>query len=233
MILDETQQQRDQELAALAGIELEQICGFQIAGPDSIRIYDGNGHTKTPEELEEFESLYTAYPHLNLPAYLKTLMYTSIYGRHKDLLKLLRKTRGGKCLDFGSGVATHAIALAENGNEVSILDVQGPLLEFARQRIARRGLGVDVYGHTDRLPDENFHVVICTDVLEHVCDPVAELERVAASMKPGGLLHLQVSRMQKDSSGHFESTQQKWRANGPRLLRKLFKKVKRTVYRKR
>lgn len=56
-------------------------------------------------------------------------MKTSIFGRHKELINLIKKTKNKMCLDFGSGVGTHAIALAENKNIVSILDVPGPLLE--------------------------------------------------------------------------------------------------------
>jgi len=230
MIVDESQEQRDMELAALTGLGVEDVRGLQIAGPDSIRIHDGNGAVKTPEE---FESLYSSYRHLNLPGYVRTLMYTSIHRRHDELLKLLRETRNARGLDFGSGVATHAIAMAENGNEVSLLDVEGPLLDFARKRIARRGLQAKSYGHKDRLPEKYFDVAICTDVLEHVYDPLGELERIAASLKTGGLLHLQVSRMQKDTSGHFKSTQKKWRRKGPRLVRRLFDTVKPTIYRKK
>jgi ubiquinone/menaquinone biosynthesis C-methylase UbiE len=230
MILDETQDQRDKELSKLTGVDINKIKTYKIASPDAIRVFGGD---KAPTTESEIEELYKDYRDLNLVAYLRTLMYTSIYGRHKELINLLRKTKGQSCLDFGSGVGTHGIALAENKNPIIILDVPGPLLDFTIKRFKNRNLGCIPLENHDELPTDEFGVVICTDVLEHVFDPIKELDRIYKSMIVGGVMHLQVSHMKKNSSGHFGPSIDKWEKEGPTYLSQRFKKIGNTTYIKR
>lgn len=226
-ILDETQIDRDKELAQLTNKTLEFISSVGIATPDSIRVYD---KTEKPENIVD---LYKAYKHLDLIAYFKTLMYTSVTRRHPELFKLLRETKNKKCLDFGSGVGSHSIALAENNNDVTMLDVrESKLIHFAVKRFFNRGLPFDVLYHDDELPDVTYDVVICTDVLEHVPDPIKELYRIRRSMKIGGLLHIQVSTMVKPSSGHFSESIKKWKEDGTSYLDMYFEKENATLYRR-
>lgn len=236
MILDETQKERDVELSELTGLPLDRIEEIEVCSPDSIRIYDGS---RRIADEADYLSLYSRFEYLDLVAYLKTLMFTSVTRRPQELFDLIRQTRGKRCLDFGSGVGSHAIGLMENGNEVSLLDVDGPLLAFAVRRIGRRfdepllgPLGGLYYPET-ALPDGTFDVLICADVLEHVFDPPAELERMARSMKRGGLMHLEVSLMVKDSSGHFAPSIEKWKRRGPAVLEECFEEVAPTIYRRR
>jgi ubiquinone/menaquinone biosynthesis C-methylase UbiE len=230
MILDETQDQRDQELSALTGVSVEQIRKYKIASPDAIRVFGGD---KAPTTEAEIEELYKDYKDLNLVAYLRTLMYTSIYGRHAELTQLLRKTKTKSCLDFGSGVGTHGIALAQNKCLVTVLDVPGPLLDFTIKRFKHRSLGCIPLENHAELPENEFDIAICTDVLEHVFDPVKELGRICRSMKSNGIMHLQVSSMKKDSSGHFGPSIDRWQKEGPSYLAQRFAKVGNTTYVKR
>ena len=232
-ILNETQLNRDKELAKLLGMSLNDVQNLPIASPDSIRICsEEKAKTITPEE---YYKLYSEYTYLNWPAYIRTLMKTSATRRHPELFKLLQETKEKVCLDFGSGVGTHAIALLENKNIVGILDVPGQLLEFARQRIMKRGLHHEcgVYFNWMNLPDNEFDVIICTDVLEHVEDPIKEICRIRKALKIGGLLHIQVSMMIKPSSGHFASSINKWKQAGPSYLKKYFKKEGATLWRRK
>jgi 2-polyprenyl-3-methyl-5-hydroxy-6-metoxy-1,4-benzoquinol methylase len=229
MILNETQEQRDIELSKLTEISVDKIKSIKIKTPESIRHYKPGVEIKTEEN---FLSLYKDYKYLDIVAYLKTLMVTSIESRHPNLISLINLTSEKRCLDFGSGVGTHAIVLLERLNDVSILDVPGPLLDFAIKRIKLRGFNPKVYYHDSILPENIFDIVICTDVLEHVYDPIAELKKITKSLKPLGLLHLQVSRKIKPSSGHFKSTIVKWKKYGPMFLKSYYKQVKPTIYRK-
>lgn len=230
-ILDETQEQRDVELAYLTGRSLEYIQKIQIATPDSIRIFD----EKNPElRPEEYIDLYKQYKSLNLLAYFKTLMYTSANRRHPELFKLLRETKNKVCLDYGSGVGTHAIALSEQNNIVTLYDVEGSELHhFAVHRLLARGLSCYALVHTDDLPKEKFDFIICTDVLEHVADPVYELKRIKFALKSQGILHLMVSTMRKPSSGHFDSSIDKWLKEGIPFMEKYFIKEGQTIWRKK
>lgn len=227
MILNETQIQRDKELSDVTGVSVEQIKQYKIASPETIRVFDGDSIPTTKQEIEE---LYKDYKSLQLIGYLRTLMKTSIHGRHPELMELIRKTKKNICLDFGSGVGTHSIALAENKNIVHVLDIPGPLLDFAIARFKHRGFGCTTHNNDDKLPDDIFDVAICTDVLEHVFDPVKELDRIHKSLKTKGILHLQVSAMKKNSSGHFSASIDKWQKDGPLYLSQNFKKVGKTIY---
>ncbi len=230
MILRESQRQRDEELAALLNMEPCAVAALPLCTSEAILIYDG---PDKPLSKEEMEALYRDYRALDFNAYLRTLMQTSVERRHPELTALISLMRDKRCLDFGSGVGTHAIALLENGNEVWLLDVAGsPLLEFARRRIARRGFAYVALTDSARLPAEFFDVAICTDTLEHAHDPVGELARITASLKRGGMLHLQVSNMVKPSSGHFAQSIVRWRAAGPMFLDAHYARTGRTLYRR-
>ena len=229
-ILDETQDNRDFELSHLMNVPVDTIRNIKMCSPDTIRIHDSE------EEVADMVELYRDLRHLDLVGYYRTLMMTSVERRHPNLIELLRESTGEcTCLDFGSGVGTHAIALMQKGNNVSLLDVPGPLLEFALQRIINRGLHSNLnvsYSHNSELPDNEFDIVICADVIEHVPEPLAELERIQKCMKPGAILHLEVSTMIKPSSGHFLSSIQKWKGRGTEYLSERFTQLKPTIFRR-
>lgn len=227
-ILDESQLDRDKELAYLTNKPLEFIQKIKIATPDSIRVFD----EASPElQPKEYINLYKTYKSLNLIAYFKTLMNTSATRRHPELFKLLRTTKNKVCLDYGSGVGTHSIALIENNNEVTLYDVAGSELHhFAVHRLLARRLSCYALVHTDELPKEKYDVIICTDVLEHVADPIYELKRIKNALKPNGILHLMVSTMRKPSSGHFNSSIDIWLKDGMPFMNKYFTKVAKTIY---
>lgn len=229
LILDETQEQRDIELSEITGTSLLDIQKIKMCSPDTIRIYDKQS---TPGDSEIID-LYSEFKHLNLVGYLKTLMMTSVRKRHRNLMRILRSTKNGVCLDFGSGVGTHTIAMMENNNIVSMLDVEGPLLQFARLRVERRFNKIGKTFHEyDNLPNNFYDTVVCSDVLEHVPSPVDELHRIHACIKPTGTLHLEVSTMVKPSSGHFKKSIDNWKSKGIPFLREAFKPIEPTIYRK-
>jgi ubiquinone/menaquinone biosynthesis C-methylase UbiE len=224
-ILDEIQLDRDKELATLLNLSLEEVQKLPIAAPDSIRISNGD----KPDNLED---LYHDYEHLNFPAYLRTLMFTSVTRRHSELFNLLRTTKGKVCLDFGSGCGSHSIALLQNGNYVDLLDVPGKLPDFASKRIEARLLenNARVISNKYNLTSNTYQVVICSDCLEHVSSPLRELKRIHASMKKGGVMHLLVSEMRKVSSGHFDSSIDEWINYGKKFVKENFICVKPSIY---
>ena len=227
-ILNESQNDRDKELATILNISLEEVQKLGIATPDSIQISNG-------EKPDNLEDLYKNYEYLNFPAHLRTLMKTSATRRHPALFKLLRETKNKICLDFGSGVGTHSIALIENNNMVHMLDVPGKLQEFARERVGRRenySIRHRILPNAYKLSDNLYDIVICSDCLEHVQSPLKELQRIHKSMKKGGILHLLVSTMRKISSGHFDSSIDEWLQKGKTFMIENFTEIKPTIYRK-
>jgi 2-polyprenyl-3-methyl-5-hydroxy-6-metoxy-1,4-benzoquinol methylase len=96
-----------------------------------------------------------------------------------------------RALDYGSGIGSDAIALAGMGFEVTLADVSGTLLEFARWRCRDRGFDVRTVDlKRQPLPADTFDAALCFDVLEHVPNPIGTVRRIRRSMRPGGLLFL-------------------------------------------
>jgi 2-polyprenyl-3-methyl-5-hydroxy-6-metoxy-1,4-benzoquinol methylase len=93
-----------------------------------------------------------------------------------------------RALDYGSGVGTTALQLARLGYDVTIADIAGPTLDFARERLSRHGVAADVIevDGAPALPHAQFDVVVSFDVIEHVPDPGAVARALSGSLKRGG-----------------------------------------------
>jgi mycofactocin glycosyltransferase len=92
-------------------------------------------------------------------------------------------------LDFGAGVGSGGILFARSGLAVTLADISSPLLDFSRWRLEQRGLAARLVDlKAEPLPGDTFDLVTAMDVFEHLVDPVATLDQLWASLKPGGFL---------------------------------------------
>lgn len=102
-------------------------------------------------------------------------------------------------LDFGSGVGSAGILFARAGFSVSLADISSVLLDFSRWRLEARGIVVQ---HLDlkrqRLPAETFDIVTAMDVFEHLVDPVAAVDELWRTLRPGGLVFGRFAAMAED-----------------------------------
>jgi SAM-dependent methyltransferase len=100
-------------------------------------------------------------------------------------LEVLRTLPAGRALDVGCGRGDLGAALIARGWEVTGVEPSADACEYARGRgiDARRG-GVADAG----LEAGAYHAAILQHSLEHLTDPVSDLRRVAAALRPGGLL---------------------------------------------
>ena len=93
---------------------------------------------------------------------------------------------GGRVLDVGAGSCPYRELFA--GFEY----VSHDFVQLTDEQLhGRTGYGkIDVVSTIEAIPvpDASFDVVICTEVLEHVPDPIRAVEEIGRLMRPGGVL---------------------------------------------
>lgn len=109
-------------------------------------------------------------------------------GRRAVILAALQRfvRPGSRVLDFGCGAGGLTVEIARTYDVMGV-DFSAPPLEVARSR----GLSVQLLKSTDALPT-GFDAACAFDVIEHVDDDSAELRRLAASLRPGGVVMVTV-----------------------------------------
>jgi len=75
-------------------------------------------------------------------------------------------------LDFGCGIGQNGLMLAREGFDVTIADLQGATLDFARWRFKKHGQMCKIWevDIDENPPDEKYDLIILCDVLEHIHD---------------------------------------------------------------
>jgi 2-polyprenyl-3-methyl-5-hydroxy-6-metoxy-1,4-benzoquinol methylase len=98
---------------------------------------------------------------------------------------------GGQILDVGCAQGTLGLSLAERGFRVTLLDVRPGNIAYARARHERGEVDFHTGFLTDDLPPRNdYDVVCCTEVLEHVPEPARLLSLLASKVRSGGAVFL-------------------------------------------
>ena len=106
-----------------------------------------------------------------------------------------------RVLDAGAGTGGYALALAEQGHYVHLLDVAAEMLSLARWRLSETNPSLleqvefscfPVELAAERLPSDRFYVVLAHTLLEYVDDPWDVLRSLVHVLAPGGLLSLLV-----------------------------------------
>lgn len=145
------------------------------------------------------EQLKAAYP----PHYhgfhtgakgLVGLLYRLVYGlRVRAYGRLL--PRGGRLLDVGCADAAYFDALVKARPDVVPEGVE--FIDDIAQRARDRGFRVVTGTLADMKDAEPYDVIIMNNLIEHVTDPVAELEQAVRLLRPGG--HIVVETPNTDS----------------------------------
>lgn len=86
------------------------------------------------------------------------------------LVEDMRKLKPKNILDFGGGVGMMAIPLARAGMDVTLADLDGTSLDFARFRAERHGDKLKIWKSDvePMPPDKKYDVILALDVLEHL-----------------------------------------------------------------
>ena len=101
-----------------------------------------------------------------------------------------RPLDGRTALDVGCGAGLLTEPLARLGARVSGIDASPELIAVAREHAAAMGLAIDYHAGDVQELDGRFDLLTCLEVIEHVADPAAFVQALAARLAPGGLLLL-------------------------------------------
>jgi 2-polyprenyl-3-methyl-5-hydroxy-6-metoxy-1,4-benzoquinol methylase len=109
-----------------------------------------------------------------------------------DCLRDLALTAEARILDVGCGDgALSGLIRQDLGRSVTGVDANPLAIELARQAFSRRGLeGLFkcITGYDTGEPENSFDVVVCSDVIEHVQEPLKMLSEILRILRPGGHL---------------------------------------------
>ncbi|MHB1710028.1 MAG: glycosyltransferase [Acidimicrobiales bacterium] len=111
-------------------------------------------------------------------AYLYDLTAFAMSGTKAPYLAELRSVvqPGSRVLEYGCGIGSDGLRLADGGYDVSFADFSNPSTAYLRWRIGQRGGRNPVYDiERDTLP-RDFDLAFSFDVIEHVDDPYAFLD---------------------------------------------------------
>jgi len=101
-----------------------------------------------------------------------------------------RPLEGKTALDVGCGAGLLAEPLARLGAQVTAVDAAPELIEAAKAHAAGQGLEIDYRAVGVEALKGKFDLVTSMEVIEHVADPQAFIDDLAARLTPGGLLIL-------------------------------------------
>ncbi len=112
-----------------------------------------------------------------------------------------------RILAYGDGLGFDACGLALAGHSVTYFEVGARSIAFATKVFAANNVSVEMCSDPTELPHDDFDVVLCLDVLEHVPDPPAFVQQLTPHLKAGGLFiaHAPFWYVEPDVSTHLAS----------------------------
>jgi SAM-dependent methyltransferase len=179
------------ELAAFTGRPID-FCADRLWHYNSRELGEA-WHRANPQTGAEMRAFYgnTDLYLWELPKWHGSPSYAP-YLRAVETIISRQRGQGGplRALDYGSGIGTTAVRLARAGYQVTIADVPGPTFDFARYRLATRGLPYSSVDITSDYPDLDggFDAIVCFDVLEHVQDPERVWKHLEKHLRDDGLI---------------------------------------------
>lgn len=103
------------------------------------------------------------------------------YGVANEIQRIA--SRNGKILDVGCGLGYFTYALNKAGYSATGIDVSKEAISNAKEKYGNMFVCEDFFTYS---PDEKYDVICMLELIEHVDDPRAYIERACALLKPNG-----------------------------------------------
>jgi 2-polyprenyl-3-methyl-5-hydroxy-6-metoxy-1,4-benzoquinol methylase len=174
-------------------------------------VQDVLDYTKLPldeikKRYEELDKIDKAIPNNPSQEYLNSYysnspFYYSLfredpyhYSCFKDYnaIKFLTFMKAQNVLDFGCGLGTTSIRIAQNGMNVTAVDFDGPNLDFVKWRAQRHTNNMSVITLDDFKYEQKYDGIVCFEVFEHLYNPTEILTKLHKMLTPKGVLLLTV-----------------------------------------
>jgi len=159
------------------------------------------------------------------PAYLKHTDYHLFPGGRKRLRVIVQiceaksKELGRKLkvIDVGCGHGSNSFPVASLGHEVLGIDVSKEAIDFAISKNSYRNVRFIIHNLCEKSLEERFDFAICSEVLEHLYDPLSLLKEIAEILEPGGILLITVPNVYgpREVLGRIEQRFRKYRLIEP------------------
>ncbi|PKG57355.1 bifunctional 3-demethylubiquinol 3-O-methyltransferase/2-polyprenyl-6-hydroxyphenol methylase [Shewanella sp. Choline-02u-19] len=148
-----------------------------------------NNHNVDPEEIAKFEKMAATWWDLNGE-------FKPLHNLNPLRLNYIDQTAGGifgkNVLDVGCGGGILSESMARIGANVTGLDMGDEPLDVARLHALEMGVSVNYIKNTaENHRDEHrqqYDVITCMEMLEHVPDPSSVIQACADMVKPGGFV---------------------------------------------
>lgn len=97
-----------------------------------------------------------------------------------------------KVLEIGCGTGRHTVRLAQQGNDVTAIDLSAGMLRVAREKLSAydrvRFIEADFMAHN--LDLAGFDIALTALVLEHIADLDPFFKAIALTLRPGGVFYM-------------------------------------------
>ena len=157
------------------------------------------------EEVYE-EAPFTWYPVEGIIRFVSRYMKKRV-----GINKFKTKENMSEVLDLGCGNGSHIVFFAEQGFNVSGIDISEQAIEIAKAWTHKHGLKADLrVGDIENLPfgDESFDVIISNGVFDHISFSKAKkcVQEAFRVCKPGGYVYLTLRSTKDCEYGRGEKT---------------------------
>ena len=107
------------------------------------------------------------------------------WGVRESLSKVIKNKHDSKILEVGSGLGYLTFSLNKAGYNATGIDISEKAVDQARENYGNLYVCADIYKYANEKAN-SYDLVILTELIEHVEDPLGFMEVVMNLLKPGG-----------------------------------------------